>query len=224
LAILNLFGSVSPGQGAMDPAPGPVRATELNLSLRGILADRNSDRKLALIAQADQEEQVYWLGEMVAGAEIARIESGRVLLKRNGAYEALIMDELMEGRDVHNRPPADPAVDKNQPPADNRYVINKGMLVKQMNDLEGLLQQAHAVPHNDKEGHQIGYRMVNLPRGSVFRKLGLRQEDVIKSVNGTSVLNTREALEAYRDLKTASNFSIGLLRDGREINIDYSIQ
>jgi type II secretion system protein C len=223
-ALRSLFGSAPRDQESPGPALEPVRATDLNLVLKGIMADRNSDRKLALIAQADNEEQVYWLGESIAGAVIAGIESGRVILDRDGAYEALNLDVELARHASDSRSATDTIPGSYSQPADNRRVIDKKLLDRQMNDLAVLLRQANAVPHTDKDGRQIGYKFVSLPNGSVFRKLGLRQEDIIQTVNGTSVLNTREALEAYRDLKTANAFSISLLRDGRPITLDYSIQ
>ena len=69
-----------------------IKETALDLTLKGILARRGTARKVALIAQGDDEGKVYRLGDRIAGAEITHIEARRVVLLRNGRREALLLE------------------------------------------------------------------------------------------------------------------------------------
>ena len=73
----------------------------------------------------------------------------------------------------------------------------------------------------DHNGLEAGFRIVDIEPDSVFDKLGLLQEDVIVSVNGVSVRNNQEALAAYQSFKSADALQLGLLREGREVTIDF---
>ena len=91
-AVLGLFGRAQGGAAAPAYAAGEVRETDLDLTLKGILARRGDGRKLALIAQGEATEKVYRVGDRIAGAEITHIEARRLILLRNGASEALTLE------------------------------------------------------------------------------------------------------------------------------------
>ena len=91
-AVLGLFGRAQGGAVAPAYAAGEVRETDLDLTLKGILASRAGDRKLALVAQGEATEKVYRVGDRIAGAAITHIEARRLILLRNGAREALTLE------------------------------------------------------------------------------------------------------------------------------------
>ncbi|MDE0285195.1 MAG: hypothetical protein OXN26_11685 [Gammaproteobacteria bacterium] len=89
-AVLGLFGQ--PENAAPVLVDDTIKETALDLRLKGILARRGTARQVALIAQGDDEETVYRLGDRIAGAEITHIEARRVVLLRNGRREALLLE------------------------------------------------------------------------------------------------------------------------------------
>lgn len=91
-ALLGLFGVAEAGGPATAFAADEVRETDLDLTLKGILAQRDGGRKLALVAQGEATEKVYRIGDRLAGAEITHIEARRVILLRNGKREALLLE------------------------------------------------------------------------------------------------------------------------------------
>ena len=91
-AVLGMFGQPE------NPASAPVlvdetiKETALDLTLKGILARQGTGRKIALIAQGGGKEEVYRLGDHIAGAEITHIEARRIILLKNGKREALALE------------------------------------------------------------------------------------------------------------------------------------
>jgi len=217
----SLFGAIR-GPGDVTTAGEPAVETGLDLNLKGILAHRENGRKFALIADETGEERVYSLNENIQGAEITGIEAGRVILRRNGVYEYLGLDR--EGPETYRENPAvtGPGPVSGTGEVSSR-VVGGTVPQNQIENLPQLLRQARAVPYEGGNG-QSGYRVVEIQQNSVLQELGIREEDVIHSVNGIQLGNAGEALQAYRDLKTAGRFSIGLLRGGREVTIDFTVQ
>ena len=223
-ALLGLFGRAEAG------GPGPasafaadeVRETGLDLTLKGILARRGGGRKLALVAQGEATEKVYRVGDRIAGAEITHIEARRLILRRNGAREALVLEtaEPRRGNSFNSKR----ATEGITMISDHERVVSRNLVDGQLQRLPELLAQAQAAPYWDQDGREAGFRVVDIHAGSVFEQLGLQQEDVIVSVNGVSVRNNQEALAAYQSFKSADALQIGLLRGGREVTIDFSIQ
>ena len=220
-ALLGLFGQA--GSAAFSPAPvaETIAETALDLTLKGILARQGTGRKIALIAQGGDKEEVYRLGDRVAGAEITHIEARRIILLRNGKREALLLETAEPRRgSSFNRRPATGITMVNE----RKRVVSRNFLDGQLRRLPEALGQARAAPYWDHNGLEAGFRVVDIEPDSVFDKLGLLQEDVIVSVNGAPVRNNREALAAYQSFKSADALQLGLLRDGREVTIDFSIQ
>ena len=226
-ALREMFGkatTLSLGSADID---GPVQETRLNLTLKGILAHSISGNRLALIARGDQKEEVYRVGDKIEGAEIIAIESRRVLMRRNGMTEALILvvQKLQTVTNRSARTGTDAVYTNNriQKISDYERVVSNETFTQQLKNLPRLLQQAKTVPHIE-DGQQAGFRVVAIQSGSVFRDLGIEQEDIIRSVNGTPVRTVEEALNAYRNLRTAKAFQLDLLRGGREVTINFSVQ
>lgn len=241
-ALLSLFGASRPG-GAL--AEGPEFAGEalpetgLDLTLKGIIARRDSNRKLALIAQGGGKEEVYWLGDRVAGAEIVGIGARQVVLLRDNIRETLTLEEAKARKDAGNGRRQTPRVAGAPPPreqaqvgasnwgvsrlSEHQRVVARATLDQHLGSLPSLLRQAKAVPYLSN-GEPAGFRVVGIDKDSVFEELGLRQEDVIVAVNGVSVRNIQEALAAYRSFRSAPAVRLDLLRGGREVSLDFSIQ
>ncbi|MEX2352892.1 MAG: type II secretion system protein GspC, partial [Gammaproteobacteria bacterium] len=210
-----------------------IQETQLNLTLKGILADETTDRKLALIAVAGQKESVYKAGDSIEGAEILDIEARRVLIRRNGVTEALNLDvkiprsgNTSTAPNVRYRTDTNPSSMNNQPGgirriSESERVVSEQTFREQLQNLPQLMQQARAVPYSEN-GRQAGFRVVEVQDGSIFQDLGIEREDVIQSVNGRPVRNVDDALKAYSNLKTARSFQLDLLRRGRPLTIDFS--
>ena len=238
-ALLSLFGASRPG-GALAEGPAFAGAalpeTGLDLTLKGVIARRDSDRKLALIAQGGGKEEVYWLGDRVAGAEIVGIGARRVVLLRDNIRETLTLEEAKLREDAGNGRRQTPRVAGAPPPrevgasnwgvsrlSEHQRVVARSTLDQHLGSLPSLLRQAKAVPYLSN-GEPAGFRVVGIDKDSVFEELGLRREDVIVAVNGVSVRNIQEALAAYRSFRSAEAVRLDLLRGGREVSLDFSIQ
>jgi len=240
LALLSLFDAGRPALAeGPDFAGDALPETGLDLTLKGIIARRDSDRKLALIAQGGGKEEVYWLGDRIAGAEIVGIEARRVVLLRDNIRETLTLEEAKLRKDAGNgrrqaarvagapRPREQAQVGSSNwgvtRLSERQRVVARATLDQHLGSLPSLLRQAKAVPYLSN-GEPAGFRVVGIDKGSVFEDLGLRQEDVIVAVNGVSVRNIQEALAAYNSFRSAEAVRLDLLRGGREVSLDFSIQ
>lgn len=216
-AIKALFGRAEAVE-QTGPLFVPERETPIDLTLKGVLAYRISGTKLALIAQGNQAETLYALGERVSGAEIIQIDSRRVLLRRNGVTESLTLkvETLQTVAD-------DDAREGIRAVGGHERVVKREAFERELGNLSQLVQQAHTEPYTEN-GRPVGIRLVRIEDGSLFYELGLRAEDVIRSVNGAPVRNTEDALKAYEAVRFSNSYAIDVTREGRELTLNYSIQ
>ena len=103
------------------------------------------------------------------------------------------------------------------------YQIDRGMLDEQLQDLSKLGSQARVVP-NYRNGKYEGFKLVGVRPGSLYRSIGVRSGDVIKSVNGKPIDSPNKALELFEQLKGSSNIQLEIERRGQPKQLNYAIQ
>jgi hypothetical protein len=86
------------------------------------------------------------------------------------------------------------------------------------------IKTALQVGNRDVSKNPSGFKMVSLEKGSVYEKLGLKQGDVIKTINGKPVNSPKDAMELTNLLKSADKVEIELVRDGSTQKMTYQIK
>ncbi|MBS2011284.1 MAG: general secretion pathway protein GspC [Deltaproteobacteria bacterium] len=86
------------------------------------------------------------------------------------------------------------------------------------------LMKARVLP--EKEGDKvIGVRVLAVKPGSTLALIGIQSNDRLETINGFSIGTPEEALLAYSRLRAgADHLVVHLTRNGRPMNIDYSIR
>lgn len=225
-SILSLFGVSEDSLAVSRNNDIEMQETQLNLILRGIMVNQQSNQRIALIGVPGNVEEVYIIGDEVEGARIVRIEPGRVVLNHNGKDEALYLSipkitvETSNPKRIGMNSSNRNGIRKIN---DTQRIVSQQSLRQQLNNLPSLLRQAKAVPHSEN-GDNLGFKVVEIQTGSLFEDLGLQKDDIIQTVNGTSVRSAEDALNAYRRLRTSKTFQLSLLRSGVPVSLNLSVQ
>jgi general secretion pathway protein C len=103
------------------------------------------------------------------------------------------------------------------------YNIDRGMLDKQLEDISALGKQARVVP-NYRNGKYEGFKLVGVRPGSLYRAIGIRSGDVIKSINGKAIDSPNKALSLFEQLKGSSNINLEIERRGQPKQLNYEIK
>jgi type II secretory pathway component PulC len=90
-------------------------------------------------------------------------------------------------------------------------------------DLSKILMQATAEPFL-RDGVIIGFKLYQIESDSIFAKGGLRDEDVITSLNGQKLNSVAGAVTLLKSLKSASSVDVELIRGGVSSSISINVQ
>lgn len=75
-----------------------------------------------------------------------------------------------------------------------------------------------------QNGKIEGYRIAKVAEDHVFYKLGARNGDIIRKVNGYALNDTERMFELWKTIKTAPAVKIELERDGKTVTYDFQIR
>lgn len=75
----------------------------------------------------------------------------------------------------------------------------------------------------DSKGAIDGFKILSITKNSPFDKLGLKVNDVIKKVNNTVLKSYADAFNIYNNIGKISNLQITVIRENKEVEINYEI-
>ncbi len=104
-----------------------------------------------------------------------------------------------------------------------KYSVEQSEVDYALGNLDKLSREARVVP-NFSDGQTNGWKVFSIRRNSALRKMGLKNNDVLTTVNGFDLGNTEKALELFGKLQSEKSFSLEILRNGEPMTLEYSVQ
>ncbi len=201
-------------------------ATDLNVTLKGtVVAVPDAYSAAFILEDGKQVALAYGIGQTVLGAEILEIWQDRVKLQRgDGRVEWLLMDGVKEAPKPATAATATPSEEGIEQTGENSYVVSRSTLDEYLSDMEGLSRMARALLHRGADGEFDGYRLSAIRRGSPLDKLGIRNGDIIHSVNGQPLDSMQGAMQAFQSLQSATGLDFEVTRRGQPVKLNYAIK
>ena len=202
-----------------------LELTKLNLKLWGTVSG-SSEGDYAVIEDVKARQQnLYRIGDAIQTATVKQIFREKVVLTVNGKDEVLQMQELKSGKAVVRAGGLPRGEDAETRPAvrAQRISLRRSYIEQAMTDVASLMTQVQIKPHME-DGVPAGLSLSSIKPNSIFRRMGLRNGDVITGVDGNDIASVDDALRLVDSLKTSSNLSVTLKRRGRQKNIEYRIR
>lgn len=205
----HLFGQADMLETQSSPTEVPL--SSLNLVLTGIVAA--GEDSIALISADGQPQAAYTLGEEVAhGAILHAVYPDRAILQRAGVLESLVLEDIaggLTGKSIAVARGSSKIDDQIIRLGPNDFSLPRNIIGEKLKDPE-FLRAAHIMPR--KEG---GFLVRRLKKGSLYEKIGLKQGDIITSVNGEPLNSIQDAMTHYSKLSTLDQVQIEITRNGK---------
>ncbi|MBU1239148.1 hypothetical protein KJ865_05505 [Myxococcota bacterium] len=188
----------------------------------------NTMHSLAFVKVSKPEELVIRVsvGDSVGEAKVVTIYEKRMTFIKDGKeLELSLIGEAAKPKDVVDpkktgkKSPLDDLTSKIKKISENKYEIDRSVVQNLMTNIASAGQGARIMP--DPKGV---FRASFVRHYSLFYKLGIRSQDIIKSVNNIPLNSVQETLLLYTKLKNASHLTISVNRRGKTVNMDYTIR
>jgi general secretion pathway protein C len=200
-----------------------LKETKLDLKLWGTVAG-DSVKAYAVIEDLKSRKQnLYRPGDTIEDATIKMIIREKVVLTVDGKDEILQMQKVQKGGTtrrasgpVGRQPP--------RPPGRTQTItLSRSLIEESIKDLDKLSKEIKMQPHMEN-GEFDGLILTGIRPRSLFRRLGLRNGDIITSANGDRIDSAASAMNLLETFMASSNTSLEIKRRGRLRSIKYNFK
>lgn len=220
--LFNTRSTSAPPSGKVDVES--LEQTKLNLKLWGTVSGTDGGDYAVIEDVKARAQNLYRAGDSIQTATVKEIFREKVVLTVNGKNEVLQMQKLESGKTLSS-PGGLPrqAAGSSGAVRAQRISLRRSYIEKSMTDMATLMTQVQIQPHMEN-GSPAGLSLSSIKPNSIFRRMGLRNGDIITGVDGSEISSVDDALKLVDNLKSSSNLSVQLKRRGRDKSIEYSIR
>jgi general secretion pathway protein C len=199
-----------------------------------IAASEDHDWSFAVIAPDRDPARLYRRGDPVGGRTVLHVawdrvwlvgEEGRCQLelhaeRKPAATPPTVTPQKPKGR----RSPLPPEIaSKIHKISETEFNVDRSAIDLVLERQAELMKSARIAPLK-KNGEVIGVKMQRIASGSLLDTLGIKQGDVIRTINGLSLADPEKALQAYARLRTTDRLQVVVQRGGKDTTIDLHIR
>jgi general secretion pathway protein C len=103
------------------------------------------------------------------------------------------------------------------------YELDRALLDQLLADPAEMARGVRIVPAV-KDGRATGFKLYAIRPASIYDRLGLKNGDLVTSINGVELDSAERALEVYSKLRAAGAVSVVVSRHGAPLTLNYSIK
>ena len=107
--------------------------------------------------------------------------------------------------------------------SDTKFNIQRSLVDKVLANQGSLMKTARVIPH-EENGRVAGVKLYGIRRNSLLGRLGVRNGDMLRTINGFDMTSPDTALEAYSRLRSADKLTLAVKRQNNEMTIEYNIE
>jgi general secretion pathway protein C len=215
-----------------EAAPAPAVSEDLHIKLLGT-SHLTLAKPFAVIEDQSGNESLYRLGDDIPGAgKLAEVRESSVVIEHEGRRvlvkipQELVSEPLMAMRPFGGSPARSHSRFGGKGVrriGSNRYMLSRSTVDSSLQNMAKLFTEIRAIP-NFQNGTSNGFRLSEIQSGSIFQQIGLRDGDVLVSVEGQPINDPAKAMELLGNLRNRDSISLNVIRDGEPVNLTYTIR
>jgi len=195
-----------------------LKHTDLKLRLWGTVTADDKQTAYAVIEELKAKKQnLYRVGDKIQDATVKMIFREKVVLSINGRDEILEIEELSANKKTNK------SVLKSNVIYKRNIKSNRLKTEKVFKEVNKLISQANIKPYFEK-GKIGGIILTRIKPDSLFNKMGLKNGDIIKGVNGENIESVDDIQKFYKSLKASPDVRLQIKRKGKHKDIIWEEQ
>ena len=205
-----------------------LQETKLKLKLWGTVSGQDRRAYAVIEDTKTRQQNLYRIGDSIQNATVKLILRQKVVLSVNDSDEVLGMEEIGaakrgkgSSRVASKRAGPTPKLPVSSYP--RQLTLNSDQIESALENIDQLMDQARIRPHIE-EGKPAGISITGIKPNTIFRKMRLRNGDIITGVNGAPIETVEDAMKIFGDLSSSPEVQVEIKRRGRKRVLDYKIE
>ncbi len=229
--------------GEWDPSKPAPRCTGKLRLVGSVVSPTDPEWSFAAIAGNEGKTMLYRKGSSVEGSYVLAVRASSVVVQPSGAGACEL--SMFAEEEAGAQPLPLPVKSTSRPStassarnaglsneeldqgiekvSDTKFNIQRSIVDKVLANQGSIMKTARVIPH-EEDGRVVGVKLYGIRRTSLLGKLGIRNGDMLRTINGFDMTSPDTALEAYSRLRTADALSLAVKRQNKEMTIEYNIE
>jgi len=213
----NLFGTTTSRTSDGHAAASSQQDVALLIELKGTVAGEGKYGFAIVEEKATRKQRLVKIGDVLSGVEILRIKRNAIDLLVNNQERTLKIIESKEGPILSPSPLVKPAT------APGATVLSRSEIDEGLQDMGSLLRQALVRPYFNA-GVPDGFLISNIRPGSLYKKMGMMDGDIIQEVNHKKIQTADDVMGLLSTIKSSSGLSLTVKRKGNLETLNFQFQ
>ena len=234
----NLFdiSEIEPPAPIKESTPGELTLAkqDLGLKLVGTVVSDDPSLNRALIDNVVARSQgIYRVGNRIGGIQIKEIMRGRIIVDAGRGDEVLMLSNpSIAITQMHDEdPPAIQQADAEQSvgtikksgPRHKMITLSREAVESALSNIDQALDNVHIT--SGKEHKQpAGFKIDSFERDTIFSQLGLRNNDLVLSINDQRISSPEEARAFFEKIREGGALEVKVRRRARTISLHMDIE
>jgi type II secretion system protein C len=194
---------------------------ELGLKLTGTFAGDPAVSRAIIENSETKATSICRIGDVVASATIQSIEPDRVILLHAGQKRVLLLHAAAATTSLAQ------TTETEKPPVARTEAIagldaQDSYPPTRLGYVENLFREATIEPCPE-DGQSEGLKITGLEKIPWATVVGLRNGDIVRTVNGQSLTSKQKAFQVLQKARTQSKLEIQLVRDGETKDLSFDL-
>jgi general secretion pathway protein C len=223
IALLIAGGDISALDAAQqgDTSTALREASLAHLQLKGTLFTESLNPLAIIENTRNGQIMMYELGDDVEGLKIARISRGEIALILSG--KEYILSFPHGGVSQIGRPVEADGKWYNITRQGDTITTDKATVTGAIFRIGDIMKGLKAGPYSE-DGKKTGIAIAELNEQGILKEIGVKQGDIIKSVNGFTLNSPYQIFNAYRRLKDKDELKVEITRKGSPLTLTYRVE
>ena len=183
------------------------------------------DTFIVVIEKGKQDTHILGFGDIIKEYKFVDISSNReAIFEARGQRYNLSMDTIKEKKNSANKGfrvlSNQEAIQKIN--EDVILAVPKEEILKYRKDFKSIWKNI-SIREVVKDGKIDGFLIQRIKSGSIFSKLGLKEGDVIKSVNNNRLKSYADAFKIYYKIDNLRELKLTVTRNNKEKELEYEV-
>ena len=198
----------------------------LNIVLNGIVLAADDDKSVAIISDETLKEQIFYNGDQIKDAFLAKIMKNRIVIFRsNGQQETFFLrkDEDLVSKTAEGNSEWKKII---IPLSPGEFQIDPEQCQKKIASLGAFIELFRFFPFV-QNNQCIGIQCEEEKNIALLQDFGLAHHDLIVSINNIMLTDQKKMLKAYQEVvatKENGSIDVRLIRNKQEIAIRYTVR